>query len=125
VKPVDQTKFGVPGGNCFSACVASLLSVPVDDVPYFMGEKDWLRPLADWLQPRGFYPIFFNLGPHVGDWRPQGLYVLGGESARGPHAVVARGDEVVHDPHPSRTGLLTHEDATIIVPLDLTPPPIL
>ena len=32
MKPVDQTSFGFPGGNCFSACVASILELPIDDV---------------------------------------------------------------------------------------------
>ncbi len=41
MKPVDQTTFGHPGGNCFSACVASLLEMSVDQVPYFMGHDDW------------------------------------------------------------------------------------
>lgn len=40
MKPVDQTTFGFPGGNCFSACIASLLEMPLDDVPYFM-HGDW------------------------------------------------------------------------------------
>lgn len=40
MKPIDQTTFGVPGGNCFSACVASLLELSIDDVPYFMGDCD-------------------------------------------------------------------------------------
>lgn len=121
MRPADQTSFGVPGGNCFSACVATLLSVPTAEVPYFMGEADWLTPLAEWLRPRGFYPVYLRLQEGAGAWRPQGLYVLGGESVRGPHAVVARGDEVVHDPHPSRAGLLKHEDATLLVPFDPSP----
>lgn len=119
MKPVDQTAFGVPGGNCFSACVASLLHLPIEAVPYFMGADNWVEAFADWLRPRGFYPIFLKLGLTSADrWRPCGLYILGGTCVRGAHAVVARGGEIVHDPHPSRAGLDTFEDATVIVPLD-------
>lgn len=32
---VHQTVLTVPGGNCFEACIASLLEVPIDAVPYF------------------------------------------------------------------------------------------
>ncbi len=118
--PVDQTTFGVPDGNCFSACVASLLEMPIDQVPHFMSADSWLDALAEWLLPLGLYPVFFRVATCSEDqWRPQGFYILGGESARGPHAVVARGHKVVHDPHPSRVGLSKHEDATLIVPLDV------
>jgi len=117
MKPVDQTTFGVPGGNCFSACVASLLELPIEEVPYFMGADDWCAAFAAWLSPRGFYPVSFNIST-VGAWRPEGLFILGGQSPRGSHAVVARGAVVVHDPHPSRDGLLKVEDGTVLVPFD-------
>jgi hypothetical protein len=39
MKSVDQTTFG-PNGNCFSACVASLLELPIDAVPFFMSAGD-------------------------------------------------------------------------------------
>lgn len=117
MKPVDQNKFGVGQGNCFSACVASLLELPLADVPYFMGEEDWLPGFAMWLEPRGFYPVIFGLAL-AEEWRPMGLHILGGIGPRGAHAVVARGSEVVHDPHPSREGLTILEDVTILVPLD-------
>jgi hypothetical protein len=124
MKPVDQTTFGVPGGNCFSACVASLLGLPVDDVPYFMADDEWYGRFTAWCEPRGLYPMTFRfdgpqafLNPDV--WTPPGFYILGGASPRGPHAVVARRHEIVHDPHPSRDGLITIEDATVLVPFDL------
>lgn len=30
VKPVDQTLFGRPSGNCLPACVASILELPIE-----------------------------------------------------------------------------------------------
>ncbi|WP_299008475.1 hypothetical protein [uncultured Caulobacter sp.] len=87
MRPVDQTTFGVPGGNCFSACVASLLSLPIDEVPYFMGADDWFAYFEDWLGSRGHYPLCF----HVAQYTPPGLHILSGRSPRGPHSVVARG----------------------------------
>jgi hypothetical protein len=116
MKPVDQTIFGAPEGNCLPACIASLLELSIDDVPHF-GADNWLDTLTRWLAPRGFYPICATLPT---DWRPAGLYILAGKSPRGDflHAVVARGDEIVHDPHPSRAGVLSRHDATLLVPLD-------
>lgn len=115
MKPVDQTTFGHPGGNCFSACIASLLDLPIADVPYFMDVEDWVAKLARWLDRFGFYPVTFKVSP---EWHPQGFYILGGESSRGSHAVIARGLNIVHDPHPSRKGLVLREDATLLVPFD-------
>ncbi|NUP12948.1 MAG: hypothetical protein HOW73_43465 [Polyangiaceae bacterium] len=115
MKPVDQTTFGHPGGNCFSACVASLLDLSIDAVPYFMGHDDWYRAFNEWLAPRGYHALTFQ----VGDWVPpaDAVLILGGQSPRGAHAVVARGLTVVHDPHPSRDGLVVIEDATFLIPL--------
>lgn len=110
---VDQTTFGHPGGNCFSACVASLLDLSIEDVPYFMDVEDWCAKFASWLVSYGFYPVTFRL---MDRWRPQGLYILGGKSPRGDHAVVACENVIVHDPHPSREGLIAIEDATLLVP---------
>ena len=43
MKPVDQTRTGVPYGNCMEACFASLLEVPLLEVPDLGGKKfdDW------------------------------------------------------------------------------------
>lgn len=115
MRPVDQTMFGAPGGNCLSACVASLLSVPIDDVPYFFGRKEWWTFFEDWLHLRGHYPLRFEP-----PFRPRGLYILSGKSPRGDwlHSVLARGEDVVHDPHPSRAGVESFHDAIVLIPCD-------
>lgn len=130
MRPVDQTVFTVPGGNCFSACVATLLELELDDVPYFMGDEppdqpsEWFERFAGWLARFGFYPLYCALG---GDnrWRPHGLHILSGLSPRAAelgetwqHCVVARGTEIIHDPHPSRAGVLSHDDVVVLVPFD-------
>lgn len=117
MKP-DQTTFGHPGGNCFSACVASLLELPIDVVPYFMEPKDWFSGFLDWLRPRGWWAFATTLVAGGKAWYPDCYYIMGGKSPRGDHAVVARGGEIVHDPHPSRVGLVAREDAIILIPLD-------
>ena len=116
MRPVDQTIFGAPEGNCLAACVATLLDLSIDDVPHF-GADGWAEQLTRWLRPRGLYALHFSL---PSDWHPRGLYILAGQSPRGDflHAVVARGGDVIHDPHPSRAGLLSHVDATVLTPLD-------
>jgi hypothetical protein len=113
VKPVDQTTFGAPGGNCFSACVASLLELPIEEVPYFMTDE-FPGNFTKWLELRGLYFLRFK---YV--FMPPGFYIMGGLGARGmPHSVVMSGSLLVHDPHPSRAGLVRLEEITVLVPLD-------
>lgn len=123
--PVDQTSFGKPHGNCFSACVASILHLPVEDVPWFMGPEDWWAGFLDWLRPRGLSAISFPLRDGVCGYLDGVHHILSGKSPREQdgelldHSVVALGEEVVHDPHPSRGGLVTRTDTIILFPLDL------
>lgn len=117
---VDQTAFGLPGGNCFAACVASLLEMPIDDVPNFCNlPGDWEAEFNRWLRPFGLYALTVQMN----DWRPPGLHIMAGKSPRGAsvkemHSVVAQGDAIVHDPHPSRAGLSTRTETTLLVPIN-------
>lgn len=134
MRPTDQTVFGVPEGNCTSACIASLLEVPIEEVPHFGTTNAWSEALRKWLRPRGFDALFWQIVAETpyrsiaapdGTWLfsthsyvPDGYYLLGGESARGPHAVVAKSLEIVFDPHPSRAGLVSIGFGLALVPLD-------
>lgn len=119
MKPQDQTTFGAPGGNCFSACIASILDMPVDKVPYFMSDdplgREWIAKLANWLRPRGLYPMILTSQANV-----PGIHVVHGDSPRGVggHAVVGMGDMIVHDPHPSRAGIRNVRERTVLVPYE-------
>lgn len=119
MKPVDQTTFGVPGGNCMSACIASILELPIEEVPYFMGNDirggAWKLKLKVWLAERGLYPLFIT--PVAEIYIPR-YHIMQGKSprGRGTHAVVAKGDRVVWDPHPSRAGIRDISERTIIIP---------
>ncbi len=112
--PVDQTTFGVKRwpylpGNCLSACVASILDMPTESVPLFVKKTDpcdgiWAERLDKWLAEDGLgaliLPASVVLAP------PEGFYILYGLSVKGnEHAVVGKAGRIVHDPHPSRTGL--------------------
>jgi hypothetical protein len=119
MKPVDQTRFGVPEGNCFPACVATILHLSIEDVPSFCAKGDgWFQDFQDWLRRHGLYAVMLK---HEDGWSPDGFYILSGKSPRGDflHAVVAQGADIVHDPHPSRAGLVDRQDCALIVPLDL------
>lgn len=102
MRPVDQTTYGVPFGNCLSACIASILEIRTEDVPRFVGEGWWPR-LLGWLAARGL-----SASTIAGATPPPGFAIAFGPSTRLPgqgHTCVALDGNIVHDPHPSREGL--------------------
>jgi hypothetical protein len=103
VKPVTQTKFP-QRGNCFAACVATILEVDIIEVPAF--EEVSLNPFIPakrWLHEHGF-----DFHHSTAEYPPPGYAIAVGESPRNPdiqHAVVTLAGQVVHDPHPDGQGL--------------------
>lgn len=131
MKPVLQTTFGIGTGNCFSACIASLLEVPIEEVPFFMGEDDPMQACDAWLARFGFYllrrwmpqplptkELFEAIDELDGQGWPRGFYILAGLNAGGPHTVVAQDTKIVHDPNPAHGELVVIECAMMLVPLD-------
>jgi hypothetical protein len=118
VIPVDQTRFGDPDGNCLAACVASLLELPLADVDV-RGDGEWWQGLARWLEPRGLWPLAFSYPTPEALEQVKGYAIVSGMTERGLlHATVWRAGKLVHDPHPSRAGLLNVEDVIVLVPID-------
>jgi hypothetical protein len=123
MNPIDQTRFnigepleGAPA-NCFAAAIASILEVSLSAVP---DEADFWKPgmgleesgklyepaVHAWLRERGYLLIcvdVVNVFYAGAEFDP--FCILSGLSPRNPkvhHAIVARGNKPVHDPHPSR-----------------------
>ena len=96
-------------GNCFSAALASLLHLDIEDVPVFHEPETWIDELQAWLKPRGF--CYMEFWPEsIQSWNVQGLH----GTALGPsprfsgdveHSCVAVDGAIVWDPHPAHTGL--------------------
>lgn len=111
--PVKQTT----PTNCFQACVATILGLPIDEVPEACdGAKwDWDK-FQDWLAGRGFQAIeitFENGGTIYPVRKPVPCIVTGNsprECVTGRHAVVGEllgleGFRLLHDPNPSEMWL--------------------
>lgn len=115
MKPVLQTRFGEPEGNCFQACVASILERELEDVPDLIfkpEERNWVCWFNENLIGASVCIISVEGRPLDG-YIPRGSYFIAcGPCAQGPlHCVVMRSgtgedgeDEFVHDPHPG-TGI--------------------
>ena len=110
-------------GNCVSACVASLLNRPLDEVPHF-GEEGlalgdtlqdgpngrvghgiaWWAMLLGYMAAAGYAPVELT---DVDQAEPGELLFVAGMSPRGiMHQVIYRDGELLHDPHPSHDGLV-------------------
>lgn len=123
--PVDQVHLDGGGldapilGDCWRSAIASILSLPRDDVPHFIqdarhdGDAAWLRATQAWLSERGLVGTFWS-GPPPGF---EGYAIATGPSPRGDwlhcvvvHIATTEDPDVmhvqdVHDPHPDRSFL--------------------
>lgn len=117
---VDQTKFGGEDGDCLAACLATLLRLDIGEVPSFFSDDEgtWREKMGAWLVERGWGHLCIA-GPPP-DMLGPALTIVSGKSPRGDwlHATVWRGRELLHDPHPSRAGLVGEPvDTIVLVPL--------
>lgn len=124
MKCVEQTKLDYPDGNCFAACVASILELSLDKVPHFQGD-DWYERWQEWLSERNLYFIYLgNAGTN--DWRPKGYAIANALCGSIRHSVVCFDGEMVWNPHPLRDlGVGKFEDWTILAVLDPSKPILL
>jgi hypothetical protein len=111
----DQTIMagGDVPGNCFQAALAGVLGVSLAGVPHFtlLGVHHWMRACLAWLDIEHGLTVATFVDESLG--KPRRLHIINGKSPRGvDHAVI--GDtitgEMVHDPHPSRAGLVSIEN---------------
>lgn len=125
MKPVTQTLlFETHGkGNCLAAAIASLFEVEIADLPALHGKNsgEQYGQLNKFARSRGL--IARREYPRNGGGTPifRGYYIASGPGARGVrHACVYLDGELAHDPHPSGAGLLSVDEITIFIPLDIS-----
>jgi len=115
--PQDQEFIHVPGeqyGDCMRACIASLLDLPIAEVPHFLRDADgdaqkFWGGVLDFAEARGwdYLSAFPEHRPELAE-AMGGYHIMGGPSPRGGgllHAVVGKEGQIVFDPHPSKAGL--------------------
>jgi hypothetical protein len=108
--PVDQTIIDKDKGNCMSAAVASLLDMPLDKVPYFLGIDDWFNAFWKFLGEHGFefhgtcFPGTYML---LGECPNVDGYLMASVPSRtfegkGHSVIIDMQFNVVHDPNPNK-----------------------
>lgn len=107
--PVDQTILYGPEVDCLEACVAAVLELDLSEVPSFVSSGDWFADLAEFLARFDLQPLSLNIA-QIRDWKPAGYRLIWGWTERETfHSVVGWAGEMVHDPHPDKSGLLEAE----------------
>lgn len=134
MKPVMQTKFGAPEGNCFAACIASILELTLEQVNV-PGTEGWGASLDRWCKNRGYAYLWLDtssLTAKLGNgepgwfWSSDLYWIATGPCDREqdgkplPHSVVFLGDNPVHDPNPAGTFIKSVDDAVLIFPKPAT-----
>jgi len=106
MKPVMQTRISGPLANCFTACLASILELAIEDIPDFyrtVPASQAIKETNRWLAHRDLQLVTLRSAEHL---LPKAYMIAEGLGPRGRrHAVVHFGDVAVHDPHPSGEGL--------------------
>jgi hypothetical protein len=128
--PQTQRIEGWPYGECVRASYATILGMPIDDVPRFdpaaaesagqdQGdrEREWLASIGLGLVEISAPPSE-GLPPEILDCMPEVPHLMSGISPRGyGHRVVGIGGKLLFDPHPSRAGLVSVYSVGLLVPL--------
>ena len=125
--PVKQSKLyspqGIHHGNCYAACLASLLDLPLWMVPPFeemFARGDWRSRTDEWLK-RIFNLKLVRVEGHNQAELPE-FYIANGPSARGVHhSVIYSKGQLVHDPHYSNEGITEVEWCWYLNPLPVEP----
>jgi len=123
MKPVYQKVIEQGKGDCWRACIASILELDIDEVPNFVGDSDHTKGITadtlcrDWLKERGLYIVellLWNDKPwdlSINFWYIGGAYCIASVPSQrfkhGTHAVVGqfvtiKGStefKIVHDPN--------------------------
>lgn len=129
--PVFQTRFGRPLGNCWAACIASILELPLEAVDWSADmTADEIEPpgtddvSTEWIERRerklaalGYWMSMFSRTPEMVFPREAHYLALGNLANGVGHVCVHRDGQLVHDPHPGVGDLVTIELVGFLVRL--------
>ena len=103
MKPVDQSRISYEDGDCLRACIASVLELPLEDVPAYLNDDMGAR-YNEWLRRFNLSLLAIRLDPGIDV--PAGYHLIEGPSRNGKdsHVAVGLNGKIVHDPDPTSRG---------------------
>jgi len=106
-------------GNCLKAVIASILDLPMADVPEFGESKQWRKDLYEFLDQYGFWLEERYKSADSELYVPKHMTMVCGPSSRGcQHIVIYKKGVLFHDPHPSGEGVLQVQELWFLIPKD-------
>lgn len=113
-------------GDCIRATLANLMVLPYEQVPHFAQHVNWWDYMRRWARKFGMDFVCLTPEDTQRFVRPEELVLGSGPSPRGDfwHACLYNANlELVHDPHPSRDGLVSLEECIVPIhfPMPLAP----
>lgn len=99
-------------GDCLSACLASLLELPLEEVPLFDNFADWPQRVDEFTRRHGYAFVGYR-ADHEYTPPPSCFHIVVGPTKNNPdmpddvHAVVAWRNLPIHDPN--RGGMFIDE----------------
>lgn len=117
----DQLIEGGKGslGDCFRACMATLLQMPPEGLPNPHKQGVWLMDWEEWLNELGLDIFFYP------SWRNGSGYWIASVPSLNykdntTHAVVMKGNQLFHDPSPAKKyTLVKHGDVRMSYHIEL------
>lgn len=121
----DKSNKIVQCGNCWASCIASILELPLSEVPnvetlfFLKNETLWWDVMCLFVESKGYelyqddryacfhidHPLYKEKEIYQNELKDS-LYIGYGLSARGiNHAVVCKNGEIIWDPYPTREGI--------------------
>lgn len=118
MKFVKQTVLGDKKGNCLSACIASMLEIDINTIPYILDDDTWQVELNKWLlENHGYEVITVRLDEeHLAPKVP--MIACGATSRYSPdikHAVIWHKGKMIFDPSPDNKGLKDEPEYYILL----------
>jgi len=123
MKKVMQTEFD-DNGNCFEACVASILELDISEVPSVSDEFAWFQIMDKFVSKYGYGLLLLSKHDISQSevWYEKAYVIVSGQSPRVEgrlHSVVWQNGKMIHDPHPDGIGFKGEpEDYIIFVALN-------
>lgn len=107
--------------DCFRACVASMLELPIEAVPHFIEQPSWPHCVNEWFDSLGWPLRLIGISPALPilEYLNDAFVIVSGLGYDlVPHAVIYRRGGLVHDPSSEPLGLFTIETAWLFTVLD-------
>ena len=123
-------------GNCFAAVVASMMELPIQEVPnvevlFFLTGNDthfWDVVMNTFIEGKGWelsndwrFAVYHDVNFGISEdsiynkedslkYCEDKLYLVSGKSTRGVnHICIYKNGKLVHDPHPTKEGITTFD----------------